>query len=104
MRYIYMYTYRVARHPLSAADRLHGKRLGARLALERSSDGRSAQDVAVAADLAIDTIRRLETGLVPTPAFLTVARLADVLGLSLDELHVAAQGGSPDPPDTGKRR
>ena len=29
-----------------------------------------------------------------TPAFLTIARLADALGLSLDELHARAQQGT----------
>ena len=41
--------------------------------------------------MAIDTVRSLESGRVATPAFLTVARLADALGLSLDELHARAQ-------------
>ena len=41
--------------------------------------------------MAIDTVRSLENGRVATPAFLTIARLADALGLSLDELHARAQ-------------
>ncbi len=41
--------------------------------------------------MAIDTVRSLESGRVATPGFLTVARLADALGLSLDELHARAQ-------------
>ena len=81
------------RNPLRAADRRHGERLGKLLAGARAKARRSAQDVAVAASLSVDTIRSLETGRVPTPAFLTVARLADVLGLSLDALNQAARAG-----------
>jgi len=40
--------------------------------------------------VAIDTVRSLENGRVATPTFLTIARLADALGLSLDELHARA--------------
>jgi hypothetical protein len=42
------------------------------------------------ASVALDTVRSLEGGRVGSPAFLTVARLAQVLGLSLDELHAHA--------------
>lgn len=50
--------------------------------------------------MALDTVRSLENGRVAMPAFLTVARLAGALGLSLDELNARAAGdGSP-----GKRR
>jgi len=41
--------------------------------------------------VAIDTVRSLENGRVAMPAFLTIARLAGVLGMSLDELHARAQ-------------
>jgi hypothetical protein len=44
--------------------------------------------------VAIDTVRSLEGGRVAAPAFLTVARLADALGLSLDELHSRARQSS----------
>jgi transcriptional regulator with XRE-family HTH domain len=90
------------RAPLSAQDRNHGRRLGARLAQERITAGLTAQGLAVAAELSIDTVRGLETGRVPAPGFLTVARMAGVLGLSLDVLHVAAQGNSK--PQTARRR
>jgi transcriptional regulator with XRE-family HTH domain len=61
------------------------------LALARKRTGRTTQDVAVAARLSVDTVRGLENGRVPTPAFFTVARMAVVLGLSLDDLHRQAQ-------------
>ena len=33
-----------------------------------------------------ETLRKIETGRVATPAFTTIAAIADVLGLSLDEV------------------
>jgi hypothetical protein len=54
----------------------------------------SAQDVAVSAKLSVDTLRSIETGRLPTPGFLTVARIATTLNLSLDQLHRDA-GGNP---------
>lgn len=41
-------------------------------------------DVALAARVSPETLRKIETGRVATPAFPTVAAIADVLGLSLD--------------------
>lgn len=79
-------------------DREHGRRLGDYLAKRRLRKAVSAQDLATAAGLSVDTVRSVETGRVATPAFLTVARLADVLGVSLDEVHRAAA------PRAGRRR
>ena len=41
-------------------------------------------EVAVAADISPETLRKIETGRVATPAFSTIAAIATVLGLSLD--------------------
>lgn len=41
-------------------------------------------DVALEAGVSPETLRKIETGRVPTPAFPTIAAIADVLGLSLD--------------------
>ncbi len=46
-------------------------------------------DVAAAAGLSAETLRKIETGRAPTPAFFTVAALAWALNLSLDELVAA---------------
>lgn len=94
----------MARKPLSAADADHGRRLGAYLGRVRSEAGLSAQAIATEAQLSIDTVRSVETGRVPTPAFLTVARLASVLGQSLDELHDIASSGSADDVETSVER
>jgi transcriptional regulator with XRE-family HTH domain len=42
--------------------------------------------VALAAGVSVETLRKIETGRIPTPAFFTVAGVARVLGLSLDDL------------------
>jgi len=46
-------------------------------------------DVAAAAGVSAETLRKIETGRAPTPAFFTVAALAHALDLSLDELVAA---------------
>lgn len=43
-------------------------------------------EVAVAADISPETLRKIETGRVATPAFSTIAAIATVLGLSLDDV------------------
>lgn len=54
-------------------------------------------DVAAACGVSVDTLRKIETGRIPTPALFTVAAVAATLDLSLDVLvaachdnHVAA--------------
>ncbi len=41
-------------------------------------------EVALAARVSPETLRKIESGRVATPAFPTIAAIADVLGLSLD--------------------
>ncbi|CAM5715320.1 helix-turn-helix domain-containing protein, partial [Streptomyces canarius] len=43
-------------------------------------------DVAAEAGVSAETLRKIETGRAPTPTFFTVAALARVLGLSMDDL------------------
>jgi len=80
----------MGRKATSSEDREHGRRLGVLIAARRLERKRSAPDLARDSSVAIDTVRSLENGRVATPAFLTIARLADALGLSLDELHARA--------------
>lgn len=42
--------------------------------------------IAASAGISAETLRKIETGRAPTPAFFTVAALAGALGLSMDEL------------------
>ncbi|MER5295400.1 helix-turn-helix transcriptional regulator [Streptomyces pharetrae] len=77
----------MVRTPLTAEERERGERLG-RL-LREARGGRSMAEVAARAGVSAETLRKIETGRAPTPAFFTVAALAGALGLSLDELLVA---------------
>lgn len=74
----------MVRDPLSPADRERGERLGALLREARAD--RSIADVAAVAGISAETLRKIETGRIPTPAFFTVAALARALDLSLDGL------------------
>ncbi|MFF4182914.1 helix-turn-helix domain-containing protein [Streptomyces sp. NPDC001691] len=74
----------MVRTPLTPEERERGERLGRLLRSARAD--RSMADVAAAAGLSAETLRKIETGRAPTPAFFTVAALASVLGLSMDEI------------------
>ncbi|NBE50772.1 helix-turn-helix domain-containing protein [Streptomyces boluensis] len=74
----------MVRTPLTPEERERGERLGQLLRVARG--GRSMVEVAASAGLSAETLRKIETGRAPTPAFFTVAALAGTLGLSLDEL------------------
>lgn len=49
-------------------------------------------DIALAAHVSPETLRKIETGRVATPAFPTIAAIADVLGLSLDAVWAEISG------------
>jgi transcriptional regulator with XRE-family HTH domain len=77
----------MVRVPLSPQERQRGERFGALLREARGD--RSMVDVATAAGVSAETLRKIETGRAPTPAFFTVAALAHTLGVSLDDLAAA---------------
>ncbi len=72
------------RVPLTISERERGERLG--LALRTARGERSIADVATQAGISPETLRKIERGRIPTPAFFTVVAVADVLGMSLDGL------------------
>lgn len=74
----------MVRVPLTPSERERGERLGALLREARGE--RSLVDVAAMAGISAETLRKIETGRIPTPAFFTVATLAATLRLSLDGL------------------
>ncbi|MEU9603255.1 helix-turn-helix transcriptional regulator [Streptomyces sp. NPDC048057] len=74
----------MVRTPLTPEERERGERFG-RLLRDARGD-RSMVDVAAQAGISAETLRKIETGRAPTPAFFTVAALAAALGLSMDEL------------------
>ena len=86
----------MVRVPLTPSDRERGVRLG-RL-LRQARGDRSIVDVASAAGISAETLRKIETGRIPTPAFFTVAALALTLGLSLDALISATGRPARDDP------
>jgi transcriptional regulator with XRE-family HTH domain len=72
----------MVRPPLSPEERARGERLG-RL-LREARGARSMAEVAAASGVPTETLRKIETGRIATPAFFTVAALAAVLAIPLD--------------------
>src|SRR3954464_15266503 len=72
----------MVRLPLTPAEVERGQRLGA--LLRRARAERSMLETALRARVSPETLRKIESGRVATPAFPTIAAIADVLGLSLD--------------------
>jgi transcriptional regulator with XRE-family HTH domain len=94
----------MVRLPLTPAEVERGQRLGA--LLRRARGERSMLEIALSARVSPETLRKIESGRVATPAFPTIAAIAGVLGLSLDavwtevnppEQGVDATGSEPNP-------
>ncbi|MEU6083315.1 helix-turn-helix transcriptional regulator [Streptomyces sp. NPDC047108] len=84
----------MVRTPLTPSERRRGERFGALLREARGE--RSMVEVAAAAGLSAETLRKIETGRAPTPAFFTVAALAGALEISLDTLASACAAEEAD--------
>ena len=76
----------MVRLPLTFEEVERGQRLGA--LLRRARGERSMLDIALGARVSPETLRKIETGRVATPAFPTIAAIAKVLDLSLDAVWV----------------
>lgn len=74
----------MVRRPLTPEDHERGRRLAA--ALREARGDRTLVNVAHAAGISAETLRKIESGRIPTPAFFTVAALANVLEVPLAEL------------------
>jgi len=86
----------MVRLPLTPEDHERGQRLGELLRGARGT--RSMTAVAAAVGMSPETLRKIESGRVPTPAFFTVAALCRELGVSLDDLvGRCPETGSPAP-------
>src|SRR5690349_3114125 len=92
----------MVRLPLTPADVERGQRLGA--LLRRARGERSMLETALDARVSPETLRKIETGRVATPAFPTIAAIADVLGLSLDEVWAEINRPEPGAEPTGRTR
>ena len=89
----------MVRLPLTPTEIERGQRLGA--LLRRARGDRSILDTALDAGVSPETLRKIESGRVATPAFPTIAAIADVLGLSLDD--VWTEINPPAEPTTPRR-
>jgi len=87
----------MVRMPLTPAELERGERLGA--LLRRARGERSMLSVALDAGVSPETLRKIESGRVATPAFSTIAAIAHVLGLSLDAVWAEV---SPQPAPGGR--
>jgi len=76
----------VVRVPLTESERARGERLGTLLRQARAG---AAWWRSPPWPHLVETLRKIETGRVPTPAFFTVAAVAHAVGLSLDALQGA---------------
>ncbi len=74
----------MVRPPLSRLEHARGERLG--LLLRAARGARSMAEVAALSGVPAETLRKIETGRIATPAFFTVAALAGALGLDLAEV------------------
>ena len=74
----------MVRPPLSPQERARGERVG-RL-LREARGARSMTEIAAASGVPVETLRKIETGRIATPAFFTVAALAASVGLSLEDV------------------
>jgi transcriptional regulator with XRE-family HTH domain len=85
----------MVRPPLSPQERARGERLGRLLRAARG--GRSMAEIAAASGVPIETLRKIETGRIATPAFFTVAALAAALAIPLDDVVRRSSDRAADP-------
>ena len=77
----------MVRPPLSRLEHERGQRLG--MLLREARGPRSMAEIAAVSGVPAETLRKIETGRIATPAFFTVAALAGTLGLALQEIAQA---------------
>jgi len=73
---------------------MRGERLG--MVLREARGHRSMAEVAAVSGVPVETLRKIETGRIATPAFFTVAALAAAVGLSLEQIASRCSGTGPD--------
>ena len=82
----------MVRQPLTAQQIAAGRRLGAALRVARAD--RSLVEVALAAGISPETLRKIEAGRLPAPAFGTVVGLSQALEIPLDDLAAVWLAGT----------
>jgi hypothetical protein len=83
----------MVRPMLTPAERERGRLLGA--ALREARGDRSMVEVSAAAGVPVETLRKIETGRIATPAFFTVAAVARAVGVDLRSLATACEDADP---------
>jgi transcriptional regulator with XRE-family HTH domain len=83
----------MVRPPLSPEERARGERLGTLLREARGP--RSMTEIAAASGVPVETLRKIETGRIATPAFFTVAALAASVGLPLEDVVASCAAAEP---------
>ena len=71
--------------------------------LREARGPRSMAEIAAVSGVPAETLRKIETGRIATPAFFTVAALAEALGLPLEEIARACAGRRRGPAARGSR-
>lgn len=80
----------MVRNPLTPEQVEAGRRLGRFLREARAERGLG--EVAAAAGISPETLRKIETGRLPSPAFGTVVGLAEAVGVDLADVASAWKG------------
>jgi len=91
----------MVRVPLTAEEIERGQRLGELL---RSARGETSMvEVAQGAGISVETLRKIETGRIATPAFFTITAVARVLDISLDGIATALDPDAVSPDQAPRR-
>ncbi|MET8339929.1 helix-turn-helix transcriptional regulator [Streptosporangium canum] len=80
----------MVRQPLTPEQIKAGRRLGALPRHARA--GRDPAEVAHAADISPETLRKIETGRLPPPGFGTIACLGEALNVPVQKLAATRRG------------
>lgn len=79
----------MSREALTDEQKQRGRALGQ--AIRRLRGNKAAEDLAVAAGVRLDTLRKFEQGRIPTPGFFFIADVAWALKIDLDGLNAETQ-------------
>jgi transcriptional regulator with XRE-family HTH domain len=81
----------MVRQPLTREQIEAGRRLGALLRTARAD--RDPAEIAHAAGISPETLRKIETGRLPSPGFGTIVRLGEALDVPVQDLAATWRGG-----------
>ena len=82
----------MVRNPLTPEQIEAGRRLGALLREARAD--RELAEVAHAAGISPETLRKIETGRLPSPGFGTIVRLGEALEVPVEDLAATWRGAA----------